>query len=266
MEHNFLAIDNIENCISSQTRKYTKHTCHEVIFLIDFDENTEFIIDSEKVGLINNGIYLIGENQVHKINGYATGVSISFDSDFFYRGDFTNLRVLFSPFKNEGIPLNTENLDYFKRLKDLAITELETTNINRILVAYLVAFLNKLNSIRPDDRSISSRSRKLEALFNLIEQNFLKNRNVSFYAESLGVSTKKLNQILNEKLGYSLSVFIQRLLVLEAKRRLSLFDTNIFDVSHDLGFKDQAYFSRFFKKHTGMTPTEYKEQTTSGPN
>ncbi len=262
MEHTFLSINDIDFCVSKQSRKYTKHNCHEVIFLADFDENTTFSIDADKVSLIKNGLYLIGENQVHKLKGFATGLSISFESDFFYRGDFTNLRILFSPFINEGIPLKSDSIDYFQRLKDLAVLELETTNINRILVAYLVAFLNKINSLRPDERSINSRSKKLETLFNLIEQNYLQHRSVSFYAKSMGVSTKTLNKLLNEKLGYSLSVFIHRLVILESKRRLSLFDTNIFDVSHELGFKDQAYFSRFFKKHTGMTPTEYKNQTS----
>ncbi|MCH5685442.1 helix-turn-helix domain-containing protein [Niabella sp. W65] len=53
---------------------------------------------------------------------------------------------------------------------------------------------------------------------------------------------------------------IQQRVLLEAKRLLQSTDLSIKEIAFELGFVDHAYFSNFFKSHTGATPTEFKEK------
>ncbi|RYZ45306.1 MAG: AraC family transcriptional regulator, partial [Chitinophagaceae bacterium] len=94
---------------------------------------------------------------------------------------------------------------------------------------------------------------------SLLEKNYLTERNVGFYAASLNVSTKRLNQILKRKYNRTIHQIIHDRLVREAKHQLFVSKKNIKEIAFDLGFEDKSYFSRFFKKMTGQTPEAFKK-------
>jgi len=93
----------------------------------------------------------------------------------------------------------------------------------------------------------------------LLESNFNAVTNIDFYAGKLGISSKRLNQILKEKLNKTGTQIIHDRIILEAKRKIIHSEVTIKEIAYDLGFSDRPYFSRFFKKQTGQTPEEFQK-------
>ena len=77
-------------------------------------------------------------------------------------------------------------------------------------------------------------------------------------AKELGMSVSQLNRKINAATGYSTNAYIIQLKVNHAKKQLVHFDKNIGEVAKTCGFIDLAYFSRTFKRHTGVTPSHYR--------
>ncbi|MHA7609937.1 helix-turn-helix domain-containing protein [Elizabethkingia meningoseptica] len=111
-----------------------------------------------------------------------------------------------------------------------------------------------------NDFKIYSSSPILSKFFSLTDQYFKQERSVNFYAEKLSISPNYLNIICKKHLNTSASSLIQDRTLLEAKRLLKSTDISVKEIVYDLGFYDHASFSKFFKLHTGMTPSQFKEQ------
>lgn len=94
----------------------------------------------------------------------------------------------------------------------------------------------------------------------LIDLHFKSNRSVAFYAEKLHISANYLNIVCKKVINTAASALIHDRILLEAKRLLKISEMSVKDIVYDLGFYDHASFSKFFKSHTGMTPSQFKEQ------
>ncbi len=92
----------------------------------------------------------------------------------------------------------------------------------------------------------------------LVEQNFKTKHAVSEYAAMLNKSPKTLSNLFGKISAKSPLQYIQDRIFLEAKRILRYTDKPISEIGDDLGFHDIQSFSRFFKKHAGSSPTEFR--------
>ena len=96
---------------------------------------------------------------------------------------------------------------------------------------------------------------------NAVIEHFRQSRDVSFYARMFHLSPKYFSTRIKQETGISAGEWIDRYVVLQAKELLNRCRNHtIQQISEELGFSEQASFSRFFKKQTGMSPTEYKER------
>jgi AraC-like DNA-binding protein len=95
---------------------------------------------------------------------------------------------------------------------------------------------------------------------NLIEKNYINNRLPKNYAELLYITPNHLNALCNDLLDMSAGEIIRNRVVLEAKRLLVNPQLGISEVANHLNFADNSYFTKFFKKHAGITPEEFRKQ------
>ncbi|MBE9464016.1 AraC family transcriptional regulator [Dyadobacter subterraneus] len=93
-----------------------------------------------------------------------------------------------------------------------------------------------------------------------LSQSYHIERTPSGYAKRLNISASYLNEVVKQVTGFSASYWIQQQVIMEAKRVLFYTDYSVKEISSILGFEDQHYFSRFFKKGTGMSPMIFKQQ------
>ena len=92
-------------------------------------------------------------------------------------------------------------------------------------------------------------------------EHYRQSREVSFYASMFHLSPKYFSTLIKQETGISAGEWIDRYVTLQAKELITRCRNHtIQQISDDLGFCEQASFSRFFKQQTGMTPTEYRER------
>ena len=105
----------------------------------------------------------------------------------------------------------------------------------------------------------SGRSKSVfDQFIKLVKENFVRYRNVGFYAEALSLTPKYLSRIIKEASGRSAPEWIDDYVILEAKNLLKYSGLAIKEIVYNLNFPSQSVFYKFFKARTGMTPTEYK--------
>lgn len=103
-------------------------------------------------------------------------------------------------------------------------------------------------------------SRLSESFLTLVQQNFREQRFLDFYAEKLGITTKHLSRVVRANTGLSPVEWIERYVILEAKVLLQSSTMTIQQISSYLNFSSQSFFGKHFKKLTGMTPNDFRNQ------
>ena len=110
----------------------------------------------------------------------------------------------------------------------------------------------------PRINSCSGDLSTFRAFNELIENHFLEHWPLSEYAKALNVTETRLNDICRRVADISSKKLIFDRQMQEAKRLLIFSDATINTVCYQLGFKDPAYFSRFFTRHAGIRPSDYR--------
>lgn len=77
-------------------------------------------------------------------------------------------------------------------------------------------------------------------------------------AQELGLSTRRIHQLLKEDLGMTAQVFLERRRLDHARQRLAQEDTPLKEIAFGLGFRHPPHFTTWFRRHTGMTPTAFR--------
>jgi len=95
----------------------------------------------------------------------------------------------------------------------------------------------------------------------LIEENFTKEKNVSPYAEMLNMNPSCLNELAKRTTGITAGELIRNRVIDETKKLLYSSKMSGKEIAYELGFDDPAYFSRFFKKYTGITLKEFRDNS-----
>ncbi len=106
--------------------------------------------------------------------------------------------------------------------------------------------------------------RRLERFVAMIDSYYREHRPVTFYAERLGVTAAQLNNTCRRETGKSAKQLVHERLLLEARRLLVYSDLDITAIGLALGFADSAYFTRFFNRLQGMTPSRFRLVKHSG--
>ena len=94
--------------------------------------------------------------------------------------------------------------------------------------------------------------------FKLLEANCRKQHQTAFYADALFVTRHHLGRTVKEVTGKTAKQFIEEAIVMEAKILLQNDNLTISEIIEELEFSDPSFFSKFFKRHTSMSPTEYR--------
>lgn len=98
-----------------------------------------------------------------------------------------------------------------------------------------------------------------------VEAHYEERRAVEWHARQIGISAAHLNVLCRKAIGRSAQQVIHERIVLEARRRLVYTSMTIGEVCNALGFADPAYFTRFFKRETGLSPRDFRERARAHP-
>lgn len=104
------------------------------------------------------------------------------------------------------------------------------------------------------------RSEQVERFRACVDAHFREHWSIGHYAAELGLSPGQLSRLCRESLGMSCLAVVNMRIVHEAECELVYSTLGIKRIAHKLGFADDAYFGRFFRKRTGITPTEFRRR------
>lgn len=219
-------------------------------------------------------MFVLAPGQIHKLNQFSEseGYVVRFSPAVFqHEQDFMNHVLDTCLFDSKTscpvIQLDENNKTVFDNLFKQLHEEflIQDLNANDIICSYLKILISQINRLKRkksnDQVPINDVGYKLfRALKIAIEKNYKEEHSVQFYADLLNVQPRALNTATRKYAERSTSELIQERLLLEAQRILYHEDKRVKEICYELGFDDPAYFTRFFKKHTGLAPQYYKEQ------
>lgn len=142
----------------------------------------------------------------------------------------------------------------------------EKTNCFRVKIfknniqSFLLDVYDKTRTLFKIDKSeeVGRREELFIKFIHLIHKYCPQQREVGFYAEKLYITSRYLSSIIQNVADKSAKYIIDKHAIQRIKIMLKYSNMSIQDISYELNFPDQSFFSRYFKKHTGMSPLEYR--------
>lgn len=259
-------IRNLLDCPPSYLNDPGRKDFFEIVWLKNEDPLHD--TKNENFEIKGDWIYLIPPYRVHQLNKAGkNGELLSFKREVLEEDDKEFLLDIFKIFNVQGefscLRLEKEAAADLGSVFQLLNNEYQKTADDLVIVkAILKVFLLKLIKVKEQEfTGHDIHQKRVYEFLMLLESNYLQVRNTDFYAGKLGISSKRLNQILKDKLDKTGMELIHDRIILEAKRMIIHSEQTIKEIAYELGFSDRPYFSRFFKKQTGQTPDEFQKQT-----
>lgn len=271
-------IDNLEE------KSYEHIEQQDKSFPIQLDMNVCFLCTSGQIDLeIDLNMYTLHEGdaamiltgsflRVIRIKDSARIAFIAINSDFLkYVGNVKTViehvnKVKRMPVSHMEPDMMEESLMIYNEIKKKLSNpdyrfkeEVAKSYIQIMLCNFFDRFVQK-NETTEEQAPKSRKEELFKNFIKLVKDNYLNHRSITFYADKLCVSPKYLSSVVHKVSEKYATDWINQYVILEAKSMLRMEDTNIKDVSNHLNFANQSFFAKFFKKHTGYTPKEYKAQ------
>ena len=206
------------------------------------------------------------------------GVAIYFHSDFFcihkHQTEVTCNGVLFNNIYQKPFFLVDEKLeDTLDKVIGQIKTEIQRPGLAQyeLLISFMKIFLISASRAKAEQQPESiplSTTRKepfiLQNLKEAIEKDFRSKHTPQDYAMLLNISSNALARIAKTHFNKTLTNLITERIIIEAKRELYLTNKSVKEVAYELGYDDEYYFSRFFKKNVNISPQAYRETVGFG--
>jgi len=206
-----------------------------------------------------------------RAEGEFKGLLINFHPDFFcihkHHNEVACNGVLFNNiYLSPQVQLTALEMGLLTGLVDQLKAEMQNTAVAQyeLMIAYLKIFLINASRIKLNMQSLKiSYTEKepfiLKTLKDAIEEHYKSKHSPSDYADLLNISAKALNRISKMHFNKTLSNLIAERIIIEAKRELYLTAKPVKMIAYELGFRDEFYFSRFFKNNAEVSPQIYRD-------
>ncbi len=206
------------------------------------------------------------------------GIAIYFHSDFFcihkHQTEVTCNGVLFNNIYQIPFILVDETLqNTLNKIIEQIKSEMQNPGLAQyeLLISFMKIFLISASRSKTQQQPQAIQSKEgnkepviLQNLKEAIEKDFKSKHTPKDYAVLLNISPNALAKITKNHFNKTLTNLITERIIIEAKRELYLTNKSIKEVAYELGYDDEYYFSRFFKKNVNISPQVYRETVGFG--
>jgi AraC-like DNA-binding protein len=233
------------------------------------------LVDFIPVKIKPNTLLFLNKDTVQRFDNKTKfgGKAILFTDGFFCKTE-TDTRFLRNCILFNGLfsvsQIGVQNQSrLFATLLEQMTAELQNPNDNwqaRILHNLLHNFLLHSERVRrKKNLTEMKKGAELEYIMlfkDLLENNYKNHKRVKYYAKEIIITEKRLNQATVKVLGKTPKEIIDDRIMLEAKRILAHTTESVKEIGYSLGFEEPTNFIKYFKKHSQLTPTEFREKIT----
>lgn len=227
-------------------------------------------IDFQSYEIQPGMVFMLAPGQTHSwilsedIDGYIFFHTQEYFDLFFVRETIREYPVFRSAYYPNGFLLNEESSVLVENLMKRMTDEVSQPNWkkNFSLVNLASLFYIECNRQLLEGNSFSAvpnlqYNQHLHHFENLLEKNFRTEKSAAMYAEWMNMTQKHLNRVCKTLLDKTTTDIIIDRIVLEAKRMLIYTGKSFSEIAMMLGYDDYSYFSKVFKKRTGISPKEF---------
>lgn len=147
----------------------------------------------------------------------------------------------------------------------IRIYELNHNQNKEVLKCMLLSILYRLKELYVSQRkdvfseTASTRNETIcKAFAHLVIQHYNKERNITFYAKKLGITPTHLSNTVKHTTGKTVIEFISEMVITDAKAQLKSTNLPINVIAESLNFPNVSFFGKYFKRHVGMGPQQYR--------
>lgn len=250
-----------------------RHDFFEVLYLA---KGSGFhVIDANKYDIKPPCIFFMSPGQAHKIefSSDIEGYIFIFTAEFYLINQINQNRLIEFPFfytiRQDNPPLtliSKEDVVFLELLFEKGILEIEKGEnysvellrsiLDLILTSSSVLYKSEENTVTKGKGHIV-----VKKFFQLVEENYHLNYSVTEYAGMLAITPNHLTQTVNQLTGKTSSQIIKTKQILEIKRLLVHTNLTVSEIANRLNFPDQSYFTKFFKRETGISPLQYRTKS-----
>ena len=250
-----------------------RHDFFEVLYL---KKGSGFhVIDGNNYEIKPPCVFFMSRGQAHKLelSQDIEGYIFIFTADFYLLNRTDQNRLIEFPFfytiHQDNPPLQLENESDIRFLEDLfrkGIAEIARPEGYSVemLRSILDLILTTCSARYQVSESLMNKGKGqilVKRFFHLLEENHRKNLSLNEYAQMIGVTANHLTQTIKQLTGKTSSQIIKDKQLLEIKRLLVHTNLSVSEIAGQLNFDDQSYFTKFFKRETGVTPLQYRSES-----
>lgn len=253
---------------------FSRHRLEFFLILILTKHTYSHVVDFSPYTLTEGSALFVAQNQVHHFTKdiyAADGFCIVFDSPFLHQEYFLSKNHKLNRIFNYHIEppvLHQKEMgeDSFVGIATKLYEEYTfPSNFAKSEILFTLLHVLLLQAERAkESQSLSRVKADWLELFNqfkrLLEKEYIRTRNARDYAAELFISYKFLNDIVKKLTQKTAKAFIDDYVTIEIKRYLVSTALSVKEISYKTGFEEPANLTKFFKKHTGMTPLKFRHQ------
>lgn len=249
-------------------------TFHNILYITS-GKGTHHV-DFKPYYFSEGSLLFISQGQVHSFDVHSDikGYLVLFTTDYLetnlIHSDVVSLNRLYSYHLHAPImqPLETKKEGFHDLFKEIMKEYANPDHFAKeeILRLLLKVLLLKAERIK---RTVTTDQKKTEWLIRFghfkehLEKHITSTRSVKDFAGMLNISPKHLNIICKAVAGSPAKQFIDNFMTLEIKRLLATSDSSIQEISYDMGFEEPTNFVKYFKKHSGYSPSQFRKTFTN---
>lgn len=244
------------------------HTDLAQFFIIERGEGVLFSEKKETI-IIGPSVIFIPTNTLHGFNfkDNIQGEVITFSESFLENNFKQNQKIIFELSNLKSFNLNENEtfreIDFIKKIiiHEIKDEKIEKSALINILFQALFILVFRLSqSQNKTDVKIENRTLKYFQLFQKqVKNNLLQNKTIAVYAKDFGITSVHLNRICQSVVNKSPIQIVHEHLISEAKKYLLNTSYSISEISYFLNIDDPAYFTRFFKRKVGVSPSDFRK-------
>lgn len=243
------------------------------IALVSNAGKTKITYDNTNVTKLNSFLVFQSPGLLYSFyrDNSAHGYLIYFKKEClsFFKPDFEKEFPFFSILHTNFFKLNEAKFQNFAPHFEEVFTAYENTKDHQHKVASvkLLALLYQLkeftNAFNQWEEGFTTPQQiLLQKFIQLVNSFYIEKRTIEDYAALLNVTPNHLSQSIKSASDKNALSYINERILAEAKSFIQFTDFDIAEIAYQLNFSDPANFGKFFKKHTGLTPLEYRKQST----